>query len=539
MKVSSILTLLFYITQSYALWPVKDFRVDDLNDPTSKTISFNKNLVLQKHQRKQTVLNNQDPDNSNNNNNQNVPIIELGNDVQMLLTDVDNSIYYLMTSIIDTSTNYNEQFPLLLDTGSAISWLYNESCNQNGCNNPNINKFNDYSKPLSLDSSFQLSYTGQQVTGNTISLIHNNIDIVFGNDLTFNNISIGLTNDSPEMFDGYNISGLLGISSSTADSRNLMHQFYVDQVIDQQIFSLFLISANDEDINNSTEYSSSNNLPQDFGGLIIFGSKALDLQSNFTNSTQVHYTDILPNDNSYWLINVTNIEVSNLINDISNFNSSSTPISRQAIIDTGTTGIVFPVEDADIIHQQLFGDSYITDGQGNYAFPCNSTNGDASIIFNIGDTQLNLSSTNFMGNAYSTPDLQGYCASKIQGINDYEYWVLGAAFLNKFYTIFDLSNQQLGFGELNINSFQIKNPTPSSSSPSSITLSLPTTITSSYSSSSSSTSKSSSSSSSVSKTNSTNNNSTSNRKVNGVDTQFSFTSLHLLAIAVIVCISIV
>ncbi|KAK6205631.1 aspartic peptidase domain-containing protein [Scheffersomyces amazonensis] len=523
MKVIGIIaSALYYASITSALWPVKDFRVNDINELSKLSITPKKKISI--GYKDQTVLSNND-----NQDNKNAPIIELGNDVQMLLTDVDNSIYYLLTTIVDTSTNYEEQFSLLLDTGSAVSWLYNQSCIQNGCNKPNINKFDDYSKPLKMGTTFELLYTGEEVSGNTLSLIDNGLDIIFGNDLTFGNISIGITNDSPEMFDGYNISGLL----SSADSRNLVRQFYVDQVIDQQVFSLFLIS-NDQNYNINT---TTDNLPDGFGGLIIFGSKALDLQSNFTNSAEIHYTNLLPNDNSYWLINISNIQISDSYNQISNFNSSTFSTQREAIIDTGTTGMVFPVDDANIIHQQLFNGNYITDNQGNYAFPCNASSS-AEIIFTIGNSQLNLSASNFMGEPYTTASLEGYCASKIQGINDYQYWVLGAAFLNKFYTIFDLSNQQLGFAQLSIDSFKIENPSPiqiqsqsetqseSETQSDSTTSSIPSTLTTSKSTHLSSTSTSASNSS----------NSSSDRKGNGAFKYESFIPLHMLLAALIICI---
>ncbi|KAK6459749.1 beta-1,6-N-acetylglucosaminyltransferase [Scheffersomyces xylosifermentans] len=499
---SAFMGLIVHSYVASALWPVRDFRVEALQSSitgSKKDVVGIKNKVnTPGKQANVDPVNNQEVSS-------NSPSIALNDDIQMIFTDSASSIYYLYANISDTSTGYNEQFPLLLDTGSSISWLYNQSCHENGCSKADIKKFNDFSSPLHSDSTFQLTYTGEAISGDIISLKDNNLEISIGDSRThFNNLSIGITSDSPQMFDGYDISGLLGISSSLSGDpkRNIIHQYYASSQIDKEIFALFLTSA-DQEVHYLNSNGENEQLPEGFGGLILMGSEALDNENSFTNGSEIVYVNVEDNYNSYWLINIIEVQTTNG----SSQNLLSNSGSFQAIIDTGTTGIVLPVQEADAIHESLFGDAYVSDNKGNYAFPCDS---DSSILFSVGDSELKLESKYFMGDEYtSQKGLEGMCASKIQGIDGYNYWVLGASFLNKFYTIFDLSNKQIGFGELGIRTLDLKeqevrgDEKSSSETVHSSSLSTSTrasTSSSSLSSSSSSTSSSKSSSSKSSKT---------------------------------------
>lgn len=457
-----------------ALHPVKDFRVKDLG----KIVNHKENVIDSLPTQTKTVSTTSSLSSS-------APTIELDNDVQMVFTDNTKSIYYLTSQIWDQYTNYNETFQLLLDTGSSISWVYNQSCDSDACKQTTISKFNDFSRPLVIESNFGLSYSGQNVEGDLINGLANDIIMEFDN-FKIGNFSFGLASTVPDLFDGFNVSGILGIpSSSDTHNRNLIHQLTEKGDIDQQIFGLSLLSTN-----QIIKYIDSNSeiidLPSNYGGLMIFGSKATNDLLKFTDN--IYYTDLIDNDDDYWLINMTNIETSNDTVTLK-FNDSD---SRQTIIDTGTTGFILPLYDADNLHQKLFGDDLITDNKGNYAFPCDAQT--QNLTFTINDHEFEVNVNDFKGKEYATAGLQGKCASMIQGL-DSQYWVFGAAFLSKYYTVFDLEKSRIGFGDTRITSYVLTEPSNVSFSSYSNT-----TITSSISSSSSS----SASTSSVSSTQSSN-----------------------------------
>lgn len=371
------------------------------------------------------------------------PTIELSENIHIVSTDESNAIYYLNTTITDSKTNYNETLPLLLDTGSANSWAYNESCSSDACKA--VYRFDDSKASIKTESTFELVYSGDKISGDLINTSDNNLNFSIDG-LSLNNFTLGLTDESPSMFDDYKVSGIIGVSSSSS-SKNYISQLYESNLIDQPIFGLSLVSS-DQTIKYLNSNNKQSNLPSDYGGLVIFGSQASKLTKKFTEKDLVVYTDISDNDNSYWLINVTEITSHN--------DSASADIAsdRQALIDTGTTGLALPKSDADSLHSKLFGSSLVTDNSGNYAFLCNDTN--SNITFTINDHDFNLSLSDFKGNEYSGSGLDGYCASKIQGLDDNDYWILGAAFLSKFYTIFDLSKKKIGFADSRITTYAIK-----------------------------------------------------------------------------------
>lgn len=369
------------------------------------------------------------------------PRFPLAPDIQMLYTDNSLSIYYMNANI--SSVSSSSQFPLLLDTGSALSWIYNSSCTINGCDLLNTKKFTS-PENLKTSNTFKLSYSGDKVSGEMFSLQKNDLDISFSTEndshmLQFDNFSLGLTNNSPSMFSNLDISGLIGISAKES-SENLVQQLYASNKIDLQAFGIYLVSQTAK-YNNQENKTLSN-----YGGLILFGEKSIQYLDKFVGNNKFEYAHVVTNPNSYWLIDIDEIK-------FINSTDTSSISKRQAIIDTGTTGWALPLDDANDIHKLLFGNDFVTDNKGNYAFPCKSTN---NITFSINSNlTLDLPANSFKGLEYDTIGLEGYCASKIQGI-DSDYWILGSTFLSQFYTVFDLENKRIGFGELYLDSYLLR-----------------------------------------------------------------------------------
>ena len=370
------------------------------------------------------------------------PTFTLAPDIQMLYTDNSLSIYYMNANI--SSSSSTSQFPLLLDTGSALSWIYNSSCSVNGCELLTTNKFTSPAN-LKTSNTFKLSYSGDEVYGEMFSLEKNNLDISFSTEnnsymLKFDNFSLGLTNNSPSMFSNLDISGLIGISAKES-SENLVQQLYASNEIDLQVFGIYLESKS-----QTLKYTNQeNNVLSNYGGLILFGEKSIQYLDKFVGNNKFEYAVVVTNPNSYWLIDIDEIR-------FINSTDTSSISKRQAIIDTGTTGLALPLDDANNIHKLLFGNDFVTDNKGNYAFPCRSTN---NITFSINkNLTLDLPANSFKGLEYDITGLEGYCASKIQGI-DSDYWILGSTFLSQFYTVFDLENKRIGFGELDLDSYML------------------------------------------------------------------------------------
>jgi hypothetical protein len=378
------------------------------------------------------------------------PTIAVSDKVQYVLTDVSQSIYYINTTFTDIQTQYEQAFQLLLDSGSDLTWIYNQSCSSGACTRDLVPKFDD-SRNITSGDKFELSYSGDSVSGDVVSTSSSDKTVFAFGSLQLTSFEFGLADEAPTIFNDFNVSGILGIPSQSDDQRSMFSQLYNEKLIDEPVFSLALVASNQQ-----IEYSgNASAIPDNYGGLMFFGSEVAKNQKTFTDS--VKYLDIQNNDNAYWLVNVTDIKLSN---DSYSGTYHSSESSLQAIIDTGTTGMALPMDDANNLHSILFGSSSVTDNKGNYAFPCDA---DANVTISLDGQEFSISVSDFKGEEYGS-QLEGYCASKVQGLEDNNYWILGSIFLRRYYAIFDIEKHKIGLGVNNLLLYKLKEVKQSSAS---------------------------------------------------------------------------
>lgn len=118
---------------------------------------------------------------------------------------------------------------------------------------------------------------------------------------------------------------------------------------------------------------------------------------------------------------------------------------KSAILDTGTSLILIPPDDAQRLHAQI--PKSEQDGE-TFNIPC-STNIPLQII--ISNTTYNISTDDYVGKPVKGPNL---CASKIIGRQAFgpDQWLLGDVFLKNVYTVFDFDKNRIGkfsFGAVN------------------------------------------------------------------------------------------
>lgn len=387
------------ISTALALGPVLDFRVPDMARAVSgsaKTVQYiqpsveiNKVLSLKLHQ---------------------APVITINDSILPLWTDPTNSIYYVNLTVGPDGAS--AEFPLLLDTGSGVSWVLNDLCSGSACSNAA-----KFSLNVKTTSSLSLLYSGSHVSGKMVDTVENDLEFVIGDKLHLSNYSFGLALTAPDVFLNFNLSGILGVQARYDDleKSNMLHQLYCSGAIDAMQFATVLGGPS----NNS------------FGGLFITGKAASNYASTLATS-DLEYCNVLTNDQLFWMLNITGVDSQQ---------GSAINSSKGAIIDTGTTGMALPKNDATALHKAVFGSDYIGDDKGNYAFRCNAT---GNISFSIDNHDFVIPISSIKALAYELSVLQGYCASKVQGM-DLQNWVLGASFLSNFYTVFDLEHSRVGF----------------------------------------------------------------------------------------------
>lgn len=118
----------------------------------------------------------------------------------------------------------------------------------------------------------------------------------------------------------------------------------------------------------------------------------------------------------FWEVQISKISV----------NGRSILTSRTAILDTGTTLIIAPPDDADAFHAAIPG--AISDGQGGFTIPCNTK---AKVSFTIGGKRFGILPMDLTVQPVDPNDLEGTCISgvssgEIGGVNQ---WLVGDVFL--------------------------------------------------------------------------------------------------------------
>lgn len=387
---------------AFALAPVKDFRVAD--------------IASVKIQNKAAAVSTLTTSSASA-----AATIAVDSLVELLWTDDSNSIYYINVTIADSASGYAQEFPLLFDTGSGIAWVYNSSCTSAAC--ANAPAFNDTRTPTT-NTAFSLKYSGETVEGSIVAASENNLTWTYENGMAVTNMSFGLADAAPSFFSDYNISGILGILTLVL-SENALVQLKAAGAVASNLFALIL----DPPANAAAPC----------GGLIVWGDLAVKYAPLLAKSAMT-YASVVANAAGYWLISVKSLQVEDSAGDVQQLSSNS---SVNAIVDTGTTGLALPLAAADRLHELLFGDAYVTDGSGNYAFLCNAT-GEVEFTLASG-ANLTMAVSSILADAYTSTSLAGYCASKVQGVSGSTYWILGASFLSSFYTVFDLEQSRIGF----------------------------------------------------------------------------------------------
>ncbi|KAJ5113400.1 hypothetical protein N7456_001934 [Penicillium angulare] len=309
---------------------------------------------------------------------------------------------YSYFSVVEVGSQ-KEQMWLVLDTGSPSSWVFSSACTDSVCTSHHTFDVDNSTSYISNSSTITVGYGSGTIKGDlgqdTMSIA--DLDVTF---------TFGQATSASSAFASYPLDGILGLGRSGTAGWTIPS--FMDAVAEEGSLP-----------SNIVGFSLSRAADDAKTGEVNFGG--VDTTKFDGNIT---YTSI---NSDTWSIPLDDAYVDGTACGFS---------SKSATIDTGTTYILIPPDDAATLFAKVPGSSKSGD---NYIIPCDST---ATIEFEFSGIKYSISPEDYIGsqsgdNCVST--LVAYQASGVDG------WLVGDVFLKNVYSVFDFDNGQIGFGARN------------------------------------------------------------------------------------------
>ncbi|KAK2799465.1 hypothetical protein FQN51_006952 [Onygenales sp. PD_10] len=311
---------------------------------------------------------------------------------------------YSYFSVVEVGSERQKMY-MLVDTGAASTWVMGTNCTEKACQMHNTFGSEDSKTIKITDIPWDVTYGGGEVEG---VMVHDSMSFA-GMDLT---LSFGSALWTSEQFEHYPMDGILGLgrsSQSIADVPTFMQAVQQAGLIEKNIIGVNLQRTSD----SGTD------------GQLVFGD--VD-KTKFTGG--ISYTSTLPEFENQWQIPLEDIFVDGKAIGFE---------GKSALIDTGTSFILMPIEDAKRLHDLIPDSSYV--GNHEFSVPCSTA---MTIEVALSGVKYSISPKDYVGRE-SVVD--GLCISNIIGpkpLGDNE-WILGDVFLKNVYAVFDFDENRIGF----------------------------------------------------------------------------------------------
>ncbi|CAH8517942.1 unnamed protein product [Heterobilharzia americana] len=287
-----------------------------------------------------------------------------------------------------------QTFSVVFDTGSSNLWVPSKHCS-----------YLDVACLLhrKYDSSKSSTYT---VNGTTFSIRYGKVKgQTFGE----------ATQQPGIVFIMAKFDGILGMAYPSISVEGVTPVFVNmirQNLVDSPVFSFYI----------------SRNASAPVGGELMIGG--ID-EKYYTG--EINYVQL--KEKSYWLFEMDKLVVSDKV---------ICPDGCSAIADTGTSMIAGPTNDVDEINKKL-GAMYIPGGM--YTISCDRISSLPSIHFVINGINMTLDSTDYIMKVSQFGS--EICISGFIGLDlpKRKLWILGDIFIGKFYSVFDMGNDRVGFAK--------------------------------------------------------------------------------------------
>ncbi|XP_068169088.1 gastricsin-like [Antennarius striatus] len=304
-----------------------------------------------------------------------------------------------------------QSFEVLFDTGSANLWVDSVYCNSQACNTHK--KFNprQSSTYRVMRQSFYLPYGAGSLSG------------IFGYDtvnvggIEIPNQEIGLsTNEPGQAFEVAKFDGILGLSYpsiSAGGQTPVFDNMISGNLLSANIFSFYLSREGQQ------------------GSVLSLGGIDSSLYQG-----EIHWTPVTSE--SYWQIGIERFEI----------NGQETGYCYNgcdSVVDTGTSTLTAPREVLGYLLQEMGAQQ---NQYGMYMIDCNRVSDLPTLSFVISGTALPLPPS-----AYVTQHYQygyqfctvGITPTYLPSSNGLPLWIFGDVFLREYYSIYDRTNNRVGF----------------------------------------------------------------------------------------------
>ncbi|KAH8100901.1 acid protease [Cristinia sonorae] len=334
--------------------------------------------------------------------------------VNSLGLDIEaNDVGYIATVQIGTPPR---DFKLLMDSGSSDLWVGAEGCqSEDGgdCGNHVFLGEGSSSSFADTGRNFQVTYGSGAVQGDIVT---DDLDIA---GLVLNAHTFGVATLESVEFSGDSTSfdGLMGLAQSSLSNQGVLTPV-------EALAQAGLIK------DAVTSYKISRLSDGKNDGEISFGG--LD-PNKFDPATLVTFPNV--NKNGFWegafTVSVDGVDLG--------------LAGRSAILDTGTTLIIAPPEDAIAIHSAIPGAK--TDGQGSFTIPCTTS---ASVALTFGGRSFDIKAEDLLFTPVDPRDLDGDCISGISSgnVGGDTVWLVGDVFLKNAYFSTDVGRNTMSLAEL-------------------------------------------------------------------------------------------
>lgn len=291
---------------------------------------------------------------------------------------------------------------LAVDTGATNAWVMGSSCPSESCSVHHTFGQADSTTLKAAQANFTVGYGSGVVSGELVN-----------DTMTMGELSLvttfGLATNVSDEFLRFPIDGILALSRP--DSTNFGYTTVIESLIQSKALQANIIGIHLQRAADGTA-----------DGELNFGSPDTTKYSG-----DLSYVNTVA-ENRAWEIPIDDIVVNGIA---CNFTG------KTAFIDTGTSFVRFPTQDAQQIHNLIPQSRRVDDA---FRIPCSS---DVLVQIKISGTDYSVSAKDLVGNPIEGGD---FCESKILGGMDSpnKKWMLGDVFLKNVYTVLNFDTNMIG-----------------------------------------------------------------------------------------------